>query len=277
MAEEKEISNKRQVTRKKAEKVENKVETSRLASAHSKNNTQLITVRAKSRTITLSIPVFSLVGKEVGFLELPKEIFGVKVNSSLLAQAMRIYLNNQKSHWSNTKTRGEVTGSTRKIYKQKGTGRARHGAITAPIFVGGGVALGPKARKVVLELPKKMKRVALLSALAQKLTDSAVKGILGLEKSSGKTKEMANLFRALNLKSALVVGDKKIDIAQRALRNIKGVNFLPADQLNAFEIIRHQSLLLTKEAVEKLQAKVAGKKEEQAEEPIKRKRSSKKI
>lgn len=219
----------------------------------------------KKKTIAknnFSVPVVSLTGKEVGALELPKEIFGVKINTSLLAQAMRIYLNNQKSHWSNTKTRGEVTGSTRKIYKQKGTGRARHGAITAPIFVGGGVALGPKARKVVLELPKKMKRVALISALAQKLSENAILGIEGLDKASGKTKEMAKFLKNLDKKSVLVVADQKIDSVQRSVRNLKSIDFLAADQLNAFEIIKHQSLLLTKAAVERLLAKIAGKIEE---------------
>lgn len=93
---------------------------------------------SKSKTSSLSAPVYSLAGTESGSLDLPKEVFGVKVNKNLLAQAVRVYSNNQKGHWSHTKTRGEVTGSTRKIFKQKHTGRARHGSIKAPIFVGGG-------------------------------------------------------------------------------------------------------------------------------------------
>src|SRR3989344_1873864 len=101
-------------------------------------------------------------------MALPKEIFGQEVNTKLLAQAMRVYMTNLKKFTASTKTRGEVRGSTAKIYRQKGTGRARHGAITAPIFVGGGIVFGPKPRKVVLDLPKKMKKAALLAALSDK-------------------------------------------------------------------------------------------------------------
>ncbi|MBI2595903.1 50S ribosomal protein L4 [Candidatus Daviesbacteria bacterium] len=218
-------------------------------------------------TSNLSIPVYSLAGsKTAASLALPKEIFGAKVNKALLAQAMRVYLNNQKSHWSNTKTRGEVKGSTRKIFKQKGTGRARHGAIRAPIFVGGGIALGPKNRKVVLDLPAKMKNAALVSALAQKADEKQVLGISGLDKASGKTKEMIGLVTRVqsqesSKKSILIVVGEKIENAARAVRNITGVDLLQFDQINAYEVIKHQSLVLTKEAVEKLQGRLLGKKE----------------
>lgn len=212
-----------------------------------------------SKRSSLSVPVYSLIGKVAGNLDLPKDIFGVTVNQVLLAQALKVYQNNQKSHHSNTKTRGEIVGSTRKIYKQKGTGRARHGAISAPIFVGGGIALGPKFRKVVLELPKKMKTKALISALAQKASENTVIGLTGLEKHSGKTKDMAKFLKALKLKSTLIIVDQKLENAQRASRNLKGLNFVTADQVNVLEIIRHQSLVLTKEAVEKLQERVSVK------------------
>ena len=106
----------------------------------------------------LSAPVFSLAGTAVGNVSLPKETFGAKVNEKLLAQAVRVYSTNQKVMPGSTKKRGEVHGTTAKMYKQKGTGRARHGAKTAPIFVGGGVAFGPKPRKIQLHLPPKMKR-----------------------------------------------------------------------------------------------------------------------
>src|SRR3989338_11409930 len=143
---------------------------------------------------SLSIPVYSLAGKETGVLALPKEIFAAKVSKSLLAQAVRVYATNQKSLLASTKTRGEVEGSTAKIYRQKGTGRARHGAIRAPIFVGGGITFGPKPRKVRLILPQKMKKAALIAALSVKLADKNVIGLSGLDKASGKTKEMAKLI-----------------------------------------------------------------------------------
>lgn len=215
---------------------------------------------APKKTGGLSVPVFSLVGKEVSALELPKEVFGVEVNKSLLDQAMHIYLNNQKAHWGNTKTRGEVVGSTRKIWKQKGTGRARHGSIMAPIFVGGGIALGPKSRKVELELPKKMKRAALISALSQKVTENQVMGVDGLDKMSGKTKDMAVFIKSLGKKSVLIVSEDKKVNAFRSTTNLKNTNFVIADSLSILDIFKHQAIVFTSGAVEKLQTKVSGDK-----------------
>lgn len=203
------------------------------------------------KTAGLSVPLYSLTGRATGTLSLPKEIFGAKVNKSLLAQAVRVYMTNQSFLPGSTKTRGEVEGSTAKIYRQKGTGRARHGAIRAPIFVGGGITFGPKPRKVRLSLPKKMKKAALISALSSKTADKSVIGLGGLEKASGKTKEMAKLTKNLKLKTALLVIGKKMDNVVRASRNIPGLTVLPINQLNAFEILRHQSLIISKEAMEK--------------------------
>lgn len=200
----------------------------------------------------LSVPVYSLAGRASGTLSLPKEIFGVKVNEKLLAQAIRVYTTNQKNLTGSTKTRGEVKGSTAKIYRQKGTGRARHGAIRAPIFVGGGIVFGPKARKVRLDLPKKMKRSALLSALSSKMVDKGISGVSGLEKATGKTNEMAKLFKKVGTDNALIVTGEKTNNVVRAVRNIPGVNALPANLINAYEVLKHDMLLITKEAVEKL-------------------------
>lgn len=216
-------------------------------------------LKQTTRSVALSVPVYSLVGKAAGTLSLPKEIFGQKINKTLLAQAARVYATNQKTLPGSTKTRGEVTGSTAKIFRQKGTGRARHGAIRAPIFVGGGIALGPKPRKVRLALPQRMKKAALLSALAVKVTDKQLTGLTGLEKASGKTKEMVELLKKLKAKSALIVTGEKTDNVVRAVRNIPGVDVLPANLINAYEVLRHELLLITKEAVERLEGK--GKKQ----------------
>ena len=204
----------------------------------------------------LSVALYSLAGKTAGTLDLPKEVFGAEVNQDLLKQALRVYSTNIKSHRAHTKTRGEVRGSTRKIWKQKGTGRARHGAITAPIFVGGGIALGPRVRNVILDLPEKMKKKALISALSQKALDSGVIGVSGLDKASGKTKEMATLIKKVEAKSALIVTGDKSENAKRATGNLKNTQLISAQSLNAYEGLRHQSLLLTKEAVEKLKERL---------------------
>ncbi len=203
----------------------------------------------------MTVPVYSLVGKETGTLKLPKEIFGVKVNKQLLAQALRVYMTNQKNMTASTKTRGEIKMTTAKWFKQKGTGRARHGAKSAPIFVGGGVAFGPRPRNVRLALPQKMKKAALLSAISVKTEDLDVLTVTGLEKASGKTKQMVGFLGKLKLKSALIVTGEKIDSAVRAVRNIPGVDILPVNLINTYEVLRHQKLILTKEAVEGLQPK----------------------
>lgn len=206
-----------------------------------------------SRNDKMSVPVYSLAGRAAGVMALPKEIFGAKVNKALLTQAMRVYMNNQKSHQGHTKTRGEVTGSTVKIYRQKGTGRARHGSIRAPIFVGGGIAFGPTHRKVILDLPKKMKKAALISALSSKMADKNITGVSGLEKISGKTKEVFSLVEKINPgKSTLIVTGDKQETIVRAVRNLAKVHVMQTSQLNAYEVLRHQNLLVTKGAVETL-------------------------
>jgi len=208
------------------------------------------------RNDKLSIPVYSLTGRSSGTLSLPKEIFGQKVNEKLLSQALRVYMTNQKILPGSTKTRGEVRGSTAKIQRQKGTGRARHGSIRAPIFVGGGIVFGPKPRKVSLDLPKKMKKAALFSALSSKMGDKGILGLSGIDKASGKTKEMAKLLNKISGgKSTLIVTGEKMDNVVRGVRNISGVSVLPANLINALDVLKHDMLLLTKNAVERLGVK----------------------
>lgn len=207
----------------------------------------------KLKTPGFSIPVYSLAGRASGTMSLPKEIFGVKVNEKLLAQAVRVYMTNQKTLTASTKTRAQVQGSTAKIYRQKGTGRARHGAIRAPIFVGGGIVFGPKPRKVKLDLPKKMKKAALISAFSSKMGDKGIVGVSGIDKASGKTKEMAKLLNKISIgKSTLIVTSEKVDNVVRGIRNIPGVDVMPANLINAYEVLKHDMLLITKEAVERL-------------------------
>lgn len=197
----------------------------------------------------LSVPVYSLAGVAAGSMELPKEIFGQKVNQRLLSQAARVYLTNQKTLLASTKTRGQVIGSKAKIYAQKGTGRARHGAITAPIFVGGGIIFGPKPREVRLSMPKKMKKAALFQALSSKALEKKVFGLSALEKASGKTKQLVTLLNKLiKAKTALIVTEAKSENVSRGIRNIQGAHTLPVNLINVYEVLRHDYLLLTKGA-----------------------------
>lgn len=222
---------------------------------------------ATPKAVGLTVPTFSLTGRSTGTLNLPKEIFGAKVNKSLLSQAIRVYTTNQKIFLGKTKTRGEIKASKAKIYRQKGTGRARHGAISAPIFVGGGIAFGPTFRKVRLNLPPKMKKVALISALSAKAAANNIVGVSGIEKANGKTKEIARLMSSVILPfggpqtsdkkqiSALIVTGEKMDNVVRGSRNIPNARVLPVNLLNAYEVLKHQMLLITKEAVDSLSGK----------------------
>ncbi len=222
------------------------------------------TTVAKPKEGSLSIPVYSLLGKESGTMELPSAIFGAKVNKTLLAQAVRVYSTNQKTLTGSTKTRGEVNLTTKKMYRQKGTGRARHGAQSAPIFVGGGIAFGPKPRKIRLDLPKKMKKAALISALSARAEESLIFGLSGLEKAAGKTKEFASLMDKLaglqeskkHRSTLIIIGDKNHNVL-RGVKNLERVDALTVNSLNAYEVIKHQVLAITQEAIEKLNTKTA--------------------
>src|SRR3989344_978819 len=156
----------------------------------------------KSVTSKLSAPLFDIKGIKQGEVSLPQEIFGAKPSGALLAQAIRIYFANQSAHFASTKTRAEVRGGGRKPHRQKGTGKARAGSIRSPLWVGGGVALGPKPRKVKLSLPKKMRRKALIYALSAKQKSGDIKVIANIEKIPAKTKVVANLLEKLNIKGS---------------------------------------------------------------------------
>lgn len=218
------------------------------------------TVIKKTVESNLAIPEFDLNGKEVGTLSLPIALFGAKINKPLLSQALRIYMSNNTGHFGNTKTRGEVRGSTRKVRAQKGTGGARHGSIRAHIFVGGGVAFGPKFRKIELDLPAKMKKAAMISALSQKAKDKEIISINGLEKLTGKTKEISEIFEKISLKSVLIVSVKNEKL-QRAVKNISTAKSVQPTQLNILELIKFKTIIIDEQAVKKLEERILDIKE----------------
>lgn len=212
----------------------------------------------------LKLDVFDIKGKVVESISLSKEIFGVKINNQLMAQAVRVFLANQRRGTVKTKSRGEVNKTTKKVYKQKGTGRARHGAMSAPIYVGGGVAFGPRPRDYSLSLPQKMKKASLFSALSSKLKDGEIKVLTGLEKIEPKTKLMANVLKNLNLESKslprgkagkagkklLLITADGADEVRQAGRNIKGLSILDAKQINTYEVLDNRGIILMKGALE---------------------------
>ncbi|MBI2051517.1 50S ribosomal protein L4 [Candidatus Roizmanbacteria bacterium] len=204
-----------------------------------------------------TIPVFDLAGKRKKEMTLPKEVFSSKINEKLLARYVYVYLANQRQGTASTKKRGEIVGSKRKIWRQKGTGRARHGARSAPIFVGGGVAFGPKPKSFSLRMNKKQKRKALFDALTKAWVQ---KNILGLSKESvdmePKTKVFAKFLNRLDLR------DKKVLIVLPRLeknnlvlaaRNIPQLDLVDTKTLNAYEILSKEKIIFVDGALEVLE------------------------
>jgi len=217
-------------------------------------------VSKPSKSVSMNASVFDTKGKVAGHMELPAEIFGAKINDSLMSQAVRVYLANQRQGTSKTQDRGEVDRTTKKVYQQKGTGRARHGSRRAPIFVGGGRVFGPTPRDLSLSISKKMKTLALFSALSSKLKDSEIKIIQGLETIEPKTKLMAEVLKNLEIKDAskilLVMSKpgKDSENVYRAARNIDGVEIVSANSLNAYRVLDNKAIIMMKEAVNSLKS-----------------------
>lgn len=195
------------------------------------------------------IQVFNLSGELVETLPLPKHILEIKDNPRLLAQAIRVYLSNQRQGTASTKTRAEVRGGGKKMWKQKGTGRARQGSRRAPHWRGGGIVFGPKPRDFSLELPKKMKKQALLLALKEKVKTGKLKVLEGLEKITGKTKEWAKTFSG---KKTLLVLSQKEELLERGVKNIPEAEVTTFNTLNIWLILSNKELIFTKESFGKL-------------------------
>ncbi len=217
-------------------------------------------VEAEVKVSGLNAPMFDVKGAKNGTFSLPKEVFGGKINDALMAQAVRVYLANQRIGSAKTLTRGEVIGSTKKIYRQKGTGGARHGGKRAPIFVKGGVAHGPRLRDYSLSMPQKMKKAALLSALSLKAKEGSITVLSGLDKIEAKTKNMNQLIVKVteDVKSknrvllVISANPKELPNVYRAARNIKNVEVMNAKLLNTYEVLKNKNILFMKESVEVL-------------------------
>lgn len=203
----------------------------------------------------MELNLLSVAGQSVGKVKLPQVLFTADVNQPLLGQAVRVQQMNRRQGTSSTKTRGEVRGSGRKIWRQKGTGRARHGDRYAPIFVGGGRAHGPKPKSWSLKLARRMKRQALISALSLKASQDRIVVVENLVRFEPKTKEMLKLVTAIlpqDYETALIVVPKIQTQVYLAARNLASVEVLPVSQLNTLAILRHQWLVLVKDSLDRL-------------------------
>jgi large subunit ribosomal protein L4 len=190
-------------------------------------------------------------GNTVGELELNDEIFAAPVNTGLMHQAVVMYLANQRRGTAATKTRAAVSGGGRKPWRQKGTGRARHGSIRSPIWVGGGVTFGPQPRDYRLAMPKKARRQALKSALSSKVAAGSLIVVDELKFDEPKTRRMVEVLNNLQVQGkALVVTVSDGGNVVLSARNIPGVNTIRAQDLNVYAVLNSEQLIMTKEAVE---------------------------
>ncbi len=200
------------------------------------------------------VQVLNMQGEKVEELELSPSIFGVEINQHVVYEAVKNYLANQRQGTQSAKTRAEVRGGGRKPYRQKGTGRARQGSIRAPQWKGGGIVFAPKPRDYSYKLPKKIKRLALKSALTSKAEESEIIVIDNIAFQAPKTKECVKFLNAVNAdKKTLIVTEGSDRNVIKSAANIPYVKTAPVNSLNTYDILNHKFFIITKKALEKLE------------------------
>lgn len=201
-----------------------------------------------------TVKMLNMDGKEAGTIELKDEIFGIEPNENAVHEVVKNYLANQRQGTQSAKTRGEVRGGGRKPFRQKGTGRHRQGSSTDPSQIGGGVVFAPKPRDYSYSVPKKVKRLAMLSALSAKVADGEMIVLDELKMEAPKTKEMvATLANIKAGKKPLIITAAKDENVVKSAANIPGVRTALVGTMNVYEIVNHDSFIVTKEAIEKIE------------------------
>lgn len=204
------------------------------------------------------VALFNISGSQVGEIELNDAVFGIEPNKHVLHDAVVMQLASLRQGTHKVKGRSEVRGGGRKPWKQKGTGRARQGSIRAPQWVGGGTVFGPTPRSYAYKLPKKVRRLAIKSALSSKVIENEIIVLDALTLNGPKTKEFATILNNLKAdRKALIVAPSYDDNVALSARNIPGVKFVSADGINVLDVLGHDKLIITKEAVQKVEEVLA--------------------
>ena len=206
----------------------------------------------------MELDVIDRQGMPVEKIAVADSTFGAKVKTHLFHQVVRMQLAKRRGGAASTKTRGEVSGGGRKPWRQKGTGRARQGSTRSPLWRGGGVALGPKPRNYAYKLPKKVRRAALRSALSMKTQEGLLKVIDRLDIPAPRTRQIVGFLRDLGVEKAAVIllADDNLNV-QLAARNLPEVKVLRVEGVNIYDLLAHDYLICTREAIMKLQERVA--------------------
>jgi large subunit ribosomal protein L4 len=204
----------------------------------------------------MDLKVTTLDGKEAGSVSLNKDIFGLEPRTDLIQRCIVWQLAKRRAGTHDVKNRAEIWRTGKKAHAQKGTGGARHGSMRANLFRGGGRSFGPTPRSHAIDLPKKVRALALRHALSAKAKDGAIVVLADLAAKDAKTKALTAQFEKLELANALIVGGAEIEENfGRAARNIPNIDVLPVQGINVYDILRRQKLVLTKAAVEALEAR----------------------
>ena len=200
------------------------------------------------------VDVYDIKGKKVSDVELNDNVFGIEPNQNIVHEVLVNYLANQRQGTQSTKTRSEVRGGGRKPWRQKGTGRARQGSIRAPQWIKGGIALGPKPRSYKYTLNKKEKRLAIKSVLSSKVIENELKIVDKLELKEIKTKSMVKAFADLKVegKTLVILPEKNLNV-QASTNNIEGAKVILANEINIYDLLRYNNLVLTLDTVKKLE------------------------
>jgi len=201
-----------------------------------------------------TVPVYNVEGQQTGEITLAETVFGVPVNQALLHEAVNMQLASRRLGTAKAKTRGEIRGGGRKPWRQKGTGQARVGSRRSPLWTGGGIIFPPQPRDYGHKMPRKARRLALKSALSAKVSEGEVMVIEGLHIEEPKTKTMLGILDKLNAagKALIVLADSEEGL-EKSARNLPGVTTIRPDQLNVYDILNHDRLLLAREAVSKVE------------------------
>ena len=200
-----------------------------------------------------NVTVYNMEGKEVGSVELNDKVFGVEVNEHVMHLAVVSQLANKRQGTQSAKTRAEVSGGGRKPWRQKGTGHARQGSTRAPQWTGGGVVFAPKPRDYSMKMNKKEKALAIKSALTSRVAEEKIYVLDGISFDEIKTKKMVSVLNSLKVKKALVVLDKKDENVILSARNIPDVRTTLSNGINVYDILKYDTLVITKDAVAQIE------------------------
>ena len=204
----------------------------------------------------MQLEVYNTSNAKVGTIDVSDAVFGAEVKPHLHHEMVRYQRNKRRAGTHKTKSRGEIRGSTKKLFKQKGTGRARHGSIKAPIFVGGGVVFGPQPRDYSMKMPKSARRAALCSALSQKVAEGNIKVLDAFNLSEPKTRVAAEAITKLGARKALLV-DAENNNLRLSVRNLPSSKYVRVEGINVYDLMRYDDLIITQDAVRAIEGVLA--------------------